>query len=104
MTKIILGDVHLTSKTPIQYRLGRLHLTMSRLAKHARRTCSHTGEYLCHEIIGTKYRCAILFPGLRSPELVRVSNGRPLRIDPAIPKCPLVLNRCAAVLVAGDCS
>lgn len=102
MTEIIISDVRRMPKKPIQYWLDRLHLIIFRMEKHVRIICSHTSAYLCHEIIRSGYRGYILDPGLRSPELVRVSNGPPLRIDPALPKCPLVLGRCAAVLAAGD--
>lgn len=101
MTKILLSDARLMGLQPVKSWLDRISLSVVWIEQHARKICSHMGVHPDHEIIWTKRRDGIIDPDIRSSLLVREGDGLPLRIDPALPKCPLVSERCAAEMVGG---
>lgn len=104
MTKIILNDARLTLLQPIENWLDRLRSFIVWIEQHARKNCSHMGVHPDHEIVRTKHRNGTINPDTRSSLLVGEGDVLPLRIDQALPNCPLVCDRYAAEMVVGESS
>ena len=104
MTQMIISDARLMQPKPIEVWLDLLRLAAFQMTRFVCKLYSCMSTYLNLWIIGASHHVDILNSDQRSPELVRESNGLPLRINPVIPKCLMVSDRCAADMVSGDCS
>lgn len=104
MTKIILNDARLTPIQPTENWLDRLRSFIVWIEQHARKNCSHMGVHPDHEIVWTKHHNGTINPDMCSSLLVRESDVLPLRVDSALPNCPLVCDRYAAEMVVGESS
>ena len=104
MTDILTCDARLTSLQSQGIGPDRLPLLLSRMVEYVRNTPSRMGVHADPAAIATNHHNSIVDPYSRSPELVREGNGLPLRIVSALPKCPLVVELCAADSADRKCS
>ncbi len=104
MTQMITSDARLMQLKPIEVWLDLLRLAAFQMTRSVCKLWSCMSRYLNLRIIGSNHHVDILNSDPRTSELVGKSNGLPLRINPVMPKCLLVSDRCAADMVSGDCA
>lgn len=104
MTKIILDDAWLQCLQPKENWLDHLSSSIVWIEQLACKICSHMSVHLDHEIVWTKHLDGTINPDMCSSLLVRESDVLPLRVDSALPNCPLVCDRYAAEMVVGESS
>lgn len=104
MTDILLCDARLTSLQSEGTGPDRFPLLLSRMVQYVRNISSRMGVHPDPAMMEANNHNSIVVSDSRSPELVREGNGLPLRIVSALPKCPLVVELCAADSADGKSS